>query len=435
MPNKKLKVGNVPNLRFPGFEGEWKTKKLGLFIDIISGIPLQSEDIQVDESGIRILRGINITEGFIRHNKEIDRYYPKPITDKFQKFILEENDLVLGMDGSKVGKNVALISNLDVGSILIQRVAKIKALENADINFIFQKIYSERFQRYVDVVNTSSGIPHISLQQIKDFESNFPATLPEQKKVANFLSLLDQRIQTQNKIIEGLKLSKKILIKKIFNQQLSFDGRHNNNFPDWEEKKIKELFSFKITNSFSREQLNHKNGKVKNIHYGDIHTRFQTLFDIEKEEVPYINTDVNINKINEENYCAIGDMVFADASEDLIDVGKSIEIVNLNNQKLLAGLHTILARPISNTFSIGFCGYLFKSDRIRTQIQKESQGSKVLSISAVRLSNISFSIPCIEEQIIITNFLSSIDSKIDIETRFLQKLELQKKFLLQNLFV
>ena len=63
MPNKKLKVGNVPNLRFPGFEGEWKTKKLGLFIDIISGIPLQSEDIQVDESGIRILRGINITEG------------------------------------------------------------------------------------------------------------------------------------------------------------------------------------------------------------------------------------------------------------------------------------------------------------------------------------------------------------------------------------
>ncbi|MNT61881.1 EcoKI restriction-modification system protein HsdS [compost metagenome] len=128
-------------------------------------------------------------------------------------------------------------------------------------------------------------------------------------------------------------------------------------------------------------------------------------------------------------------MVFADASEDLIDVGKSIEIVNLNNQKLLAGLHTILARPISNTFSIGFCGYLFKSDRIRTQIQKESQGSKVLSISAVRLSNISFSIPCIEEQIIITNFLSSIDSKIDIETRFLQKLELQKKFLLQNLFV
>ncbi|TDE00819.1 restriction endonuclease subunit S [Flavobacterium sandaracinum] len=239
-------------------------------------------------------------------------------------------------------------------------------------------------------------------------------------------------------MIEGLKLSKKILIKKIFNQQLSFDGRHNNNnnnFPDWEEKKIKELFSFKITNSFSREQLNHKNGKVKNIHYGDIHTRFQTLFDIEKEEVPYINPDVNINKINEENYCAIGDMIFADASEDLIDVGKSIEIVNLNNQKLLAGLHTILARPISNTFSIGFCGYLFKSDRIRTQIQKESQGSKVLSISAVRLSNISFSIPCIEEQIKITNFLSSIDSKIDIETRFLQKLEQQKKFLLQNLFV
>ncbi len=216
MTNVQLKAGNVPNLRFPGFEGEWERKRLEVFIDIISGIPIPSQDILDKEKGTRILRGINITEGFIRHNKEIDRYYDQPITDKIQKFLLAEKDLVLGMDGSKVGKNVALISKADVGSILIQRVARIKALENTYIDFIFQRIYSDEFQSYVDAVNTSSGIPHISLQQIKDFTTYFPESLFEQKKIASLLSVIDERISTQNKIIEDLKFLKNIVRYDIF---------------------------------------------------------------------------------------------------------------------------------------------------------------------------------------------------------------------------
>ena len=218
MTEDRKERGNVPNLRFPEFEGEWEEKKLGGFIDVISGIPLQSADISEDDSGIPILRGINITEGFIRHNKDIDRYYPKTINYNIQKYILEEKDLVLGMDGSKVGKNVAAISNVDAGAILIQRVARIKALKNSDIDFIFQIIFSDKFRRYVDVVNTSSGIPHISLQQIKDFVTGFPVIFTEQNKIAKFLSLLDQRISTQNKIIEDLKLLKSTIRNSLFRE-------------------------------------------------------------------------------------------------------------------------------------------------------------------------------------------------------------------------
>ncbi len=229
-------------MRFPEFTGEWEESTLESFIDIISGIPIQSEDILEEELGIRILRGINITEGVIRHNKEIDRYYAKPITDKIQKFVLEEKDLVLGMDGSKLGKNVALISKPDVGSILIQRVARIKALKNADIDFIFQKIYSNKFQRYVDVVNTSSGIPHISLQQIKDFETCFPVTLSEQTKIASFLSLIDKRIATQNKIIEQYKS----LIKGIYTYLLGESDKY---------RKLGELCQIKKGEQINRTEL------------------------------------------------------------------------------------------------------------------------------------------------------------------------------------
>ena len=176
---------------------------------------------------------------------------------------------------------------------------------------------------------------------------------------------------------------------------------------------------FKVTNSFSRENLNYEYGKVKNIHYGDIHTKFQTLFDINYESVPFINEEIDISRISDENYCKNGDIVFADASEDLNDVGKSIEIINTNGEKLLSGLHTLLARPKQDVFHLGFSGYLFKSNSVRVQIQKESQGSKVLSINVGRISKVELSFPPVEEQRKITSFLSLIDSRIKTQNKIL----------------
>ncbi len=203
---------------------------------------------------------------------------------------------------------------------------------------------------------------------------------------------------------------------------------------EWERKKLGEVADFKVTNSFSRENLNYENGFVKNIHYGDIHTKFQTLFDITKELVPFINDEISINRISYDFYCKEGDIVFADASEDLNDVGKSIEIVNLNNEKLLAGLHTLLARPKDNYFSVGFNGYLFKSNNIRLQIQKEAQGSKVLSINVGRISKIELSFPTLPEQKRIASFFTVLDKKIAELKQKKNLLEQYKKGVMQKLF-
>ncbi|MCP4460881.1 MAG: restriction endonuclease subunit S, partial [Cytophagales bacterium] len=178
----------------------------------------------------------------------------------------------------------------------------------------------------------------------------------------------------------------------------------------WVMAPLSKVYSFKITNSFSRDKLNYKRGTVKNIHYGDIHTKFSTLFDIRREVVPYINSDIPIDRVDQDNYCIEGDMIFADASEDMDDVGKCIEIVNLNNERLLAGLHTFLARQIEPNLIVGFGGYLFKSNSIRTQIKRESQGAKVLGISKGRISDISIYFPKNKEkQKKITSCLSSLD--------------------------
>jgi type I restriction enzyme S subunit len=204
---------------------------------------------------------------------------------------------------------------------------------------------------------------------------------------------------------------------------------------EWEDKELGSLYTFFSTNSFPRDKLNYENGTVKNIHYGDIHTKFSIHFDITKERVPYINKFVDITRIKNEYYCLEGDIVFADASEDLDDIGKSIELTNLNNENLLAGLHTLLARQKEEKLIKGFAGYLFKSNLIRNQIKREAQGTKVLGISVRRLENIIiiFSKEPKEQQKI-ANCLSSLDNLIEVQDKKVDALAKYKKGLMQKLF-
>lgn len=207
----------IPRLRFPEFwdAGGWKLLALGEKIDLLSGFPFRSAEISGDPSGTPLMRGVNITEGFIRHSADIDKFFLGD-TSSYEKYRLQVNDLVIGMDGSKVGKNSALVTESDSGSLLIQRVARLRAKCQATVQFIFHHIYSSKFHSYVDRVNTSSGIPHISAKQINEFEICFPPVDEEQQKIANFLSSLDVLIAAQTEKLDTLKAHKKGLMQQLF---------------------------------------------------------------------------------------------------------------------------------------------------------------------------------------------------------------------------
>lgn len=181
---------------------------------------------------------------------------------------------------------------------------------------------------------------------------------------------------------------------------------------NWEITKFKNHFEFKNTNSFSRDKLNYESGTVKNIHYGDIHTRFSSHFDIELDELPFINEDIDISRIDEENYVLEGDLVMADASEDYKDIGKTIEVVNTNNEKILAGLHTFLARKTDKSLAKGFFGHLLTNYNVRLEIMRIAQGTKVLGLSKGRVEKIEFYIPKSKEQQKIADFLTTVENQI-----------------------
>lgn len=202
----------------------------------------------------------------------------------------------------------------------------------------------------------------------------------------------------------------------------------------WKAKRMDALYSFKRNNVLSRDKLNYETGTVKNIHYGDIHTKFSTLFDITKERVPYINFTEELPDLESDEYCIEGDMLFADSSEDMNDVGKCIEIVQLKAQLLLAGQHTILARQKDSELVIGFGGYVFQSASVRSHIQHEAQGTKVYAISATRLARIEVVYPDKSEQQKIARCLSSLDELIGSQRRKVEALKAYKRGLTQRLF-
>lgn len=261
----------------------------------------------------------------------------------------------------------------------------------------------------------------------------------EQRKISDCLSSLDELISAHSEKLDVLKDHKKGLMQQLFPAygkkipEFRFGGFEEGG--EWLVEPLSKIYSFITTNSLPRDNLNYEEGDVKNIHYGDIHTKFSALFDITKERVPFINSSISLEKTRVENYCREGDIIFADASEDLKDIGKMIELVNLNNEKLLSGLHTLHARQVGSKLVVGFAGHLFISNSIRRQIQREAQGSKVLSISVPRISNISITYPKDKkEQQKIADLLTSLDELIMEQAQKIDELKIHKKGLMQGLF-
>lgn len=199
---------------------------------------------------------------------------------------------------------------------------------------------------------------------------------------------------------------------------------------EWQVKKLGDIFEFKRTNSLSRAQLG-EDGKVGNIHYGDIHKSLPTLLDASKVKLPMI---VSSKQFNTADAIKIGDVILADASEDYADIGKAIEVVNLNpGQEVYSGLHTFLMRPAYPS-AYGFNGMLFKTATIRKQLMRIATGISVLGVSKNNVSQLVVATPSKPEQEKIADFLTAVDERIRLQEQKLVKLEQYKRGVMQQIF-
>lgn len=426
--------GAVPELRFPGFEGEWEETTLGAYMTFKNGVNADKDAYGRGRKFVNvmdIIRSEPITHDSIIGSVDIS-------DAEFAKNEVKFGDILFQRSSEtreEVGQsNVYLDENRSAsfGGFVIRG----RAVRSFNPRFFDALLRTDSVRK--DMTSRSGGSTRYNIGQesLEKVSITAPHDEAEQEKIAEFLDATSRKITLLTDKKTALEDYKRGLMQRLFSRELRFTHDDGSAFPDWEERKLGDVFDWVRTNSLSREHLgDDPTSGVQNIHYGDIHGKFRALFFQSREAVPFITTTAPIRYIKDEEFLRQGDVVIADASEDYADIGKAIEIMEVSPQSTVAGLHTYIARPKAKSLVLGFSGYLLRSAPMRKQTMRIAQGISVLGVSKGNLEKLTFWLPHPDEQHKIAAALSALDAKIDALSQKISEMEAFKKGLLQKLFV
>ena len=192
----------------------WILTAIEEHVDLLSGFAFKSGGYSEDTTDVKLLRGDNIEPGRIRWKNA--KRWPSSECKDLTRYQLNEGDFVIAMDRTYIfsGLKVAEVTARDTPSLLVQRVARIRARDTLDQRLLRQYFSSYRFEQYVKSVQTETAVPHISARQIKEFPLALPP-MEEQSRIADILARWDQAIETTEKLIENSKAQKKALMQQL----------------------------------------------------------------------------------------------------------------------------------------------------------------------------------------------------------------------------
>ena len=410
--NQGRKVLNVPNLRFPEFQGEWEKTTIGEIATIKNGpfgSVLHAEDY-VDE-GMPIVT----TEHFKSGNLPLSKNGIPQVSEddycRLKGYMLETDDIVFSRVGS-VDIN-AHVENVQQGWLFSGRVLRVRPIKSVNSLCLHYILSTESVKR--DIRNRAVGqtMPSINTPILSNTGIYISQSEAEQKKIANLLSLIDERIATQNKIIDKLQS----LIKGLNDTLYAQHGDE-------------------VMTSFAELGTS----------YSGLSGKSAQDFGSGKPFITYLNVYSN-NVINEndfqyvaiedgekQNVAEYGDVLFTLSSETPEEVG--IGSVYLGKEKVYLnsfcfGIH------ITNT-KVAFSPYLsyyVSSTAFRKFIYPYAQGSTRFNLCKADFEKASIKLPTLENQKQIYSILSHIDSKIITERQMLDLYNSQKQYLLRQMFI
>ena len=275
------------------------------------------------------------------------------------------------------------------------------------------------------LIERSSGSTFLELSK-RDLE-RFVLLVPppaEQREIAEALTDAASLVESLDALIAKKRDIKQAAIQQLLTGQTRLGGAGTS----WKIQKIGDLFSFKRITALSRAQLS-DDGPCGYIHYGDIHSRWGTHLDLSQEVLPRCSHEL----AGSASYLEEGDLIMADASEDLEGVGRMVEVRNIGAQKVISGLHTVLLRPAMGIFAPGFAGFVSLMPDFVVQARTLAAGLKVYVLSKSALASIGVSVPDTQEQQLISAVLLDMDAEIDALVAQREKAELVKQGMMQEL--
>ena len=398
----------APKLRFKEFDADWISNKI---IDLADYVDYRGKTPKKVESGILLVTAKNIKQGYLDYSVSQEFIEPSDFDEVMRRGKVELNDVLITTE-APLG-NVASVDRTDIA--LAQRVIKYRGkIDLLDNLFLKQKFLSESFQEILKskaTGGTVQGIKGSVLHQI-------PLVVPskaEQTKIASFLSNVDEKISQLTQKHALLSQYKQGMMQKLFSQQIRFKVDDGSEFGEWEEKILSELFDYANGKSFEAEVV--ENGKFKLITLNSIDIK------------------ANLKKVHKTISNSDNSLIKNDLIMILSDVAHGnflglTAIIPDNSYVLNQRVGRLRSRSEINIVFIRF--YINFNQKY---FKLNGQGSSQLNLSKADILNFPVSLPCIEEQTKIANFLSAIDQKIEVVAQQIEQAKTWKKGLLQQMFV
>ncbi|WP_050022054.1 restriction endonuclease subunit S [Chryseobacterium sp. P1-3] len=376
MTNKKLNVVNVPNLRFPGFKGEWETRKLGEIGDVKMCKRIFSNETSITGEIPFFKIG--------SFGKEADAFISKELYLDYKKRFSfpKKGDILISASGT-VGRTV--VYN---GEDAYFQDSNIVWIDNDNTNITNEFLY---YILQIVKYNTEGGtIQRLYNNILKSTKFNSPS-ISEQQKIASFLSLLDERISTQNKIIEELKSLKNTLRYQLFEQI-------TNEITEFIE--IRDILNYEQPNKYL----------VTDIDYSSDDSLIPVLTANKAFILGYTNENFGI-------YDKGGCIIFDDFTMD-------IKFVDFPFKVKSSAIKILTAKTDVNLkFIFEYLSFLVLSSN-------EHKRHYISEIEPMQIS-----LPEYHKQSQVSNILSGIDEKIKNEFKINKLLIKQKQYFLANLFI
>lgn len=418
----KANTKNIPALRFTEFKDEWKSLYFNdVFTSLESGVSVNAnaESInleQVNEFGILKTSCVSAGKFIPNENKrildeEVKRAKLNPRADTI--LISRMNTPALVGESGYVSK--------DYGNLFIpDRLWLANAKKDYSARFVSIVLSSSKMMSVISGIatGTSNSMKNISKPNFLNLNTLFPS-LPEQQKIADFLTAVDERIQQLSKKKQLLEQYKKGVMQQLFSQQLRFKDEKGNNYPDWEEYPLQKLAK-KVT-------LKNKDNNISTVL-----TNSATKGIVSQAD--YFDNDVaNANNLSGYYVVELNDFVYNPRISTTAPVGP------IKRNKLIKGLMS----PLYTVFRMTDINLDFVEQYFNTNLWHDYMKSVAnygarhdrMSIGINDFMNLPIPYPCIDEQIKIVTFINSLDQKINSANLELEKTQAFKKGLLQQMFV
>ncbi|WP_269222964.1 restriction endonuclease subunit S [Flavobacterium sp. IMCC34518] len=394
---------NIPQLRFSGFEGEWKQKRLGEIAKITTG-STPSTLIEEYYNGEKLF----VSPADIQGNRYVFNTKTTLTESGFSKGRkIVKGSVLFVCIGSTIGK----IAQASEECLTNQQINALNANKEYENDFIYELL--DKNGTKIKLLAGVQAVPQINKTDFSNFKYFLP-TLPEQQKIASFLSAVDEKIQQLSRKKELLEQYKKGVMQRLFSGKLRFKDENGEDYPDWEEKKLGDVGKIVTGKTPSTTDSNLWNGDIQFITPTDIKDgiKYQTS----TERYVANNDKIKILPRNSIIYTCI-------ASIGKMCISKFPSITNQQINSLVV--------DEDNNFEYVYYWLLYLTPYIKT-----TQANTTLPIiNKTDFSKFSISVPSAEEQQKIANFLSSIDTKIENVNGEIVKTQLFKKGLLQQMFV